>query len=43
MTLDAFLGSSIEQHATERELQVTIEACLDIGHHVIARHSCRPS
>ena len=41
MALDAFLGSSIEQHATERELQVVIEACLDIGHHVIARESLR--
>ena len=41
MALDAFLGSSLEQHATERELQVTIEACLDIGHHVIAREGLR--
>ncbi len=39
--LDAFLGSPVEQHATERELQVVIEACLDIGHHLIAREGLR--
>jgi uncharacterized protein YutE (UPF0331/DUF86 family) len=39
--LDAFLASPIERHATERELQVIIEACLDIGHHVIAREGLR--
>ena len=26
-----FLASSTEQHAVERELQIVIEACLDIG------------
>ena len=38
---EAFLASTIEQHAVERELQVVIEACLDIGHHVIAREGLR--
>ncbi len=41
MALDAFLGSAVERHATERELQVMIEACLDIGHHLIAREGLR--
>jgi uncharacterized protein YutE (UPF0331/DUF86 family) len=36
-----FLASSIEQHAVERELQIVIEACLDIGHHVISREGLR--
>src|SRR5206468_1433951 len=36
-----FLASSTEQHAVERELQVLIEACLDIGHHVISREGLR--
>ncbi len=38
---DAFLESPIEQHAVERELQIVIEGCLDIGHHVIAREGLR--
>ncbi len=38
---EEFLGSSIEQHAAERELQVAIEACLDIGHHVIVQEGLR--
>ena len=41
MTLDAFLASPLHQHATERELQVVVEACLDLGHHVIAREGMR--
>jgi uncharacterized protein YutE (UPF0331/DUF86 family) len=41
MSRDAFLASTTEQHAVERELQVVIEACLDIGHHVIAREGLR--
>ena len=41
VTRDAFLASTTEQHAAERELQVAIEACLDIGHHVIAREGMR--
>lgn len=36
-----FLASVVEQRATERELQIVIEACLDIGHHVIAREGLR--
>jgi uncharacterized protein YutE (UPF0331/DUF86 family) len=36
-----FLASSTEQHAVERELQIVIEACLDIGHHVISREGLR--
>jgi uncharacterized protein YutE (UPF0331/DUF86 family) len=36
-----FFRSSIEQHAVERELQIVIEACLDIGHHVISREGLR--
>ena len=36
-----FLASTTEQHAVERELQIVIEACLDIGHHVIAREGLR--
>jgi uncharacterized protein YutE (UPF0331/DUF86 family) len=38
---DAFLAAPIEQHAAERELAVAVEACLDIGHHVIAREGFR--
>ena len=38
---DVFLASTIEQHAAERELQIVIEACLDIGHHVISREGLR--
>lgn len=38
---DVFLQSPIEQHAVERELQIVIEGCLDIGHHVIAREGLR--
>jgi uncharacterized protein YutE (UPF0331/DUF86 family) len=30
LSRDAFLASTTEQHAVERELQVAIEACLDI-------------
>ncbi len=33
----AFLRDRVLQAATERALQVAIEACLDIGHHVISR------
>ena len=36
-----FLVSTTEQHAVERELQIVIEACLDIGHHVISREGLR--
>ena len=38
---DLFRTSTIEQHAAERELQIVIEACLDIGHHVISRERLR--
>jgi uncharacterized protein YutE (UPF0331/DUF86 family) len=41
LSREAFVASTIEQHAVERELQVVIEACLDIGHHVIARAGLR--
>lgn len=41
LTRQEFLASPIELHAAERELQVVIEACLDIGHHVIAREGLR--
>jgi uncharacterized protein YutE (UPF0331/DUF86 family) len=41
MGIEAFAGSPVEQHATEREVQVVIEACLDIGHHLIAREGLR--
>jgi uncharacterized protein YutE (UPF0331/DUF86 family) len=41
VSLESFRASDLEQHATERELQVAIEACLDIGHHVIAREGLR--
>ena len=41
MTLDDFRASELEQHATERELLVAIEACLDIAHHVVAREGLR--
>ena len=30
-----------KQDATERELQIIIEACLDIGHHVLSREGLR--
>jgi len=36
-----FLASSLQQHAVERELPIVIEACLDIGHHVISREGLR--
>ena len=36
-----FLVSTTERHAVERELQIVIEACLDIGHHVISREGLR--
>lgn len=38
---DQFLASSTERHAVERELQIVIEACLEIGHHVISREGLR--
>ena len=38
---EEFLASTTEQHAVERELQIVIEACLDIGHHVISREGLR--
>jgi uncharacterized protein YutE (UPF0331/DUF86 family) len=41
MDLETFRGSSLEQHATERELLVAIETCLDIAHHVVAREGLR--
>lgn len=39
---EQFLASSIEQHATERELAIVIEACLDIGHYGISKRLLRP-
>ncbi len=33
----AFLQDPLLRAATERALQIAIEACLDIGHHVISR------
>ena len=41
MPLERFRASPLEQHATERELLVAIEACLDIAHHVVAREGLR--
>ena len=41
MSREDFLASMTEQHAVERELQIVIEACLDIGHHVISREGLR--
>ncbi|MBI5502279.1 MAG: DUF86 domain-containing protein [Deltaproteobacteria bacterium] len=41
LALDDFLASVVQQHAAERELQIVIEACLDIGHHVISREGLR--
>jgi uncharacterized protein YutE (UPF0331/DUF86 family) len=41
LSREEFLASSIQQHAVERELQIVIEACLDIGHHVISREGLR--
>jgi uncharacterized protein YutE (UPF0331/DUF86 family) len=41
LSREAFLESTTEQHAVERELQIIIESCLDIGHHVIAREGLR--
>lgn len=41
VTREAFLASTTQQHAVERELQIVIEACLDIGHHVISRAGLR--
>lgn len=38
---EQFFTSLLEQHATERELAIVIEACLDIGHHVISREGLR--
>jgi len=41
LSRDQFLAAPVEQHAAERELQIIIEACLDIGHHVISREGLR--
>ena len=41
LSREEFLASTTEQHAVERELQIAIEACLDIGHHVISREGLR--
>jgi len=41
LSREQFLESTTEQHAVERELQIAIEGCLDIGHHVIAREGLR--
>ena len=41
LSLDQFLASSVEQHAVERALEIIIEVCLDIGHHVISREGLR--
>jgi len=41
LSREQFLASPVEQHAVERELEVVIGACLDIGHHVIAREGLR--
>jgi uncharacterized protein YutE (UPF0331/DUF86 family) len=41
LSRDEFLSSLVEQHAVERELEIVIEACLDIGHHVISREGFR--
>jgi uncharacterized protein YutE (UPF0331/DUF86 family) len=41
LSLESFIASPIERHAVERELQIVIEACLDIGHHVISREGLR--
>ena len=41
LSREDFLASTTEQHAVERELQIAIEACLDIGHHVISREGLR--
>lgn len=41
LSREDFLASTTEQHAVERELQIVIEACLDIGHHVISREGLR--
>jgi uncharacterized protein YutE (UPF0331/DUF86 family) len=41
MSVQDFLASMVEQHATERELQIVIEACLDIAHHIISREGLR--
>jgi uncharacterized protein YutE (UPF0331/DUF86 family) len=38
---EEFLASTTQQHAVERELQIVIEMCLDIGHHVISREGLR--
>ena len=38
---EQFLDSPVERHAVERELGIIIEACLDIGHHVISREGLR--
>jgi uncharacterized protein YutE (UPF0331/DUF86 family) len=41
LSREDFLASTTEQHAVERELQIVIEASLDIGHHVISREGLR--
>jgi uncharacterized protein YutE (UPF0331/DUF86 family) len=41
LSREEFIASSIQQHAVERELQIVIEACLEIGHHVISREGLR--
>jgi uncharacterized protein YutE (UPF0331/DUF86 family) len=41
LSREEFIASSVQQHAVERELQIVIEACLEIGHHVISREGLR--
>lgn len=41
LTKNEFIGDSRNYHATARQLQIGIEACLDVGHHIISRKALR--
>jgi len=41
LSLEEYLASTLERYATERQITIVIETCLDIGHHVIAREGRR--
>lgn len=38
---DEFLSDRRNFHSSARQLQISIEACLDVGHHIISRKALR--
>ncbi len=41
LSKEAFLSDQRNYHSAARTLQIAIEACLDIGHHIISRKEFR--